>query len=100
MRLPDISTSTKDYLEIKELYKHEHERNKIVLLKIIGEIFPNYKVDEYLLGEYVNNIDGLKIVKMRPYFEELESPDVTGACMEYLGDAKSLFITLRTYKSF
>ncbi len=100
VRLPDISTSTKDYLELKNVYKLENEKCKLVVRKIVEELFPGYVIDEELLGEYVNNIDALKIVKMRAYYEELKEPDVATACLEYLGDVKSLFVAMRTYAAF
>ena len=71
VRLPDISTSTKAYLQLKAIYKYEHEKHLQRLKEIIHGWWPNYVVDDELLSEYVNNIDALKIVNMRPYFEEL-----------------------------
>jgi hypothetical protein len=52
------------------------------------------------LGEYVNNIDALKIVLMRPYFDELQNPDIVGSSINWLGDVKNLFMALRAFKLF
>jgi hypothetical protein len=52
------------------------------------------------LGEYVNNIDALKIVLMTPYFEELENPDTAGSSINWLGDVKNLLVALRAFKLF
>lgn len=53
------------------MYREQHEKDKTELIGIIKEMLPEYHVDEGLLSEYVNNIDALQIVKMRPYYEEL-----------------------------
>ena len=100
VRLPDISTSTKDYLELKEIYKNEHKKHLQNLEDIIHGWYPDYLIDIDLLGEYVNNIDALKIVKMKPYFEELENPDTITSSINWLGDNKNLLVALRVFKLF
>ncbi len=82
------------------MYKLENEKCKLNVKEIINELFPTSVIDEELIDEYVNNIDALKIVKMRAYFEELKEPDVAKTCLEYLGDVKGLFVAMRVYAVF
>ena len=70
------------------------------LQEIIHAWWPDYVIDTDLLSEYVNNIDALKIVMMKPYFEELENPDTIGSSINWLGDVKNLLLALRTFKMF
>ena len=88
--LPDMHTTTANYIALKEVYKKQHYQDVQKLMGLIGE-----GVDEATVSEYVNNMENLEMVEMTPYAKELESPDTM--MLNYLQAQKDILISLRAY---
>ena len=64
--LPDMHTTTVSYIELKQVYKTQHNRDIEKLSEYIGE-----GVEPELISEYINNLENLEMVEMTPYAKEL-----------------------------
>lgn len=67
--LPDMHTSTANYLRLKEVYKEQHSKDLDKIVELMGE-----NVDRETISSYINNIQNLNIQEFTPYADELEKP--------------------------
>ena len=64
-------------------------------MKILKDQFPNSKIDEDLVSFYIENMNGLKIVSLRKYRDELEI-----IRLDDLYDEKDTYLAIRIYQCF
>ncbi len=93
--LPDIHTSSALYIELKHAYKKHHQSSKTEVINILKDQFPNSKIDEDLVSFYIENMNGLKIVSLRKYRDELEI-----IRLDDLYDEKDTYLAIRIYQCF
>ena len=73
--LPDMHTSTANYIELKNVYKSEHHRCVKEICSMINEDFPAVKVDEGTISNYIDNLGNLEVVEMRAFSDEILNPE-------------------------
>lgn len=74
-----MDTTTKRFIELKNIFKEKHAEDLKVLVDKIRQRFQE-EVNESQISDYINNLNNLEIIKMKPYFEELKKPDVNSFC--------------------
>lgn len=45
------------------------------ICEIISEWFPNLEIEEQKISTFIDNLGNLEVVEMRPYHEEINSPE-------------------------
>ena len=69
--LPDMETSTNLYIELKEVYKTQHEEDIKTLEEIMKEIYGEVPLSRHKLSELINNLEAIQIMEIDPYYKEL-----------------------------
>ena len=57
--LPDMHTSTANYIELKNVYKEEHHRSVQEICKTIHEWFPNADLSPEQISSFIDNLGNL-----------------------------------------
>ena len=97
-KLPDMHTSTKQYLELKQIYRHQHEIDIAELQAILKEsIDSSLSSDE--ISDFIDSIDALKILEFGEYSKELEKVDNPNLQWE-APEWRHILLALRAYKLF
>ena len=69
--LPDMETSTNLYIELKEVYKTQHEEDIKTLEEIMKEVYGEVPLSRHKLSELINNLEAIQIMEIDPYYKEL-----------------------------
>ena len=66
-----METSTNLYIELKEVYKTQHEEDIKTLEEIMKEIYGEVPLSRHKLSELINNLEAIQIMEIDPYYKEL-----------------------------
>lgn len=72
--LPDIETSTQSYLELKQVYKSQHQLDLSRLEAIMRQLYNKQPADTLplsreTLSEYINDIEAIQVMELGPYWK-------------------------------
>ena len=66
-----METSTNLYIELKEVYKTQHEEDIKTLEEIMKEVYGEVPLSRHKLSELINNLEAIQIMEIDPYYKEL-----------------------------
>ena len=58
-----MHTTTANYIELKNVYKEQHERD----LSRLAELMELEEGDRKTVSDYINNLSNLEVIEMKPY---------------------------------
>ena len=71
--LPDMETQTKLFVELRQVYKAQHEIDISELENIMKELYglETAPLGRHKISELINNLEAIQVIEFDPYFKEL-----------------------------
>ena len=69
--LPDMETETHMFIELKNVYKAQHQQDISTLEEIMKGLYGKVPLSRHKISELINNIEAVQVMEFDPYFKEL-----------------------------
>jgi hypothetical protein len=94
-----MHTSTLIYLELKKVYREEHELDVNRLQAILLELTGANRLTNNEISNFIDNLTSLQIIEFAEYCKELEHVDNPNLPWE-APEWRNILLALRAYKLF
>lgn len=94
-----METETSIYIELKQVYKKQHELDLIALEDIMRSMYGKVPVPRNMLSVFVNNLEVVEVLELDPYFKELEKID--NPVLEWVDpEWRNILMAIRAWQDF